>query len=74
MEALACVRFPCMPKVICGMEEFTVVVVVDVMTGWEVVGLETLAGIVDVVTLEFVVVVDTVEVNVCETIGWEDVV
>jgi len=56
--------FPCMPKVICGMEGFMVVVVVDVVTGWEVVGMEALAEIVDVVAVELVVVVDTVGVDI----------
>jgi len=64
VEVLVCVRFPWMPKVICGNEEWTIVVVVDVVMGWEVVGLETLVEIVDVIALELVGVEDKVGVEV----------
>jgi len=45
VEVLACVVFPCMPRVICGMEGFMVVVVVEVMTGWEMVGMAVFVGL-----------------------------
>lgn len=64
MEVLACMMFPCTPKVICGTEGFMVVVIVDVVTGWEVVGLEVFVEMVDVVAVEVVEVVDTMSVDV----------
>jgi len=64
MEVLACVMLPCMPMVICEAEGFMVVVVVEVMMGWEMVGMAVHVGIVDVVAVELVEVVDTVGVDV----------
>jgi len=64
VEVLACVMLPCMPMVICEEEWFMVVMVVEVMTGWEMVGIAVHVGIVDVVAVELVEVVDTVGVDV----------
>jgi len=64
VEVLACVMLPCMPMVICEMEGLIVVVVVEVMTGWEMVGRAVHVGIVDVVAVEVVEVVDMVGVDV----------
>jgi len=64
VEVLTCVMLPCMPMVICEVEGFMVVVVVEVTTGWEMVGIVVHVGIVDVVVVEVVEVVDTVGVDI----------
>jgi len=62
VEVLACVMLPCMPMV--KVEGLVVVVVVEVMTGWEMVGIAVHVGIVGVVAVEVVEVVDMVGVDV----------
>jgi len=61
VEVFACVMLPCMP-VVFEVEGLMVVMVVEVMTSWEMLAVDV--EVVDVVAVEVVDVVDTLGVDV----------